>query len=178
MIKKIALGILLVGLIALLVIGAINRTMAKDRQSKDVLGQSEGVDRQGAVEDKDVSSATQQPGAGSGGNGQPGGSGNGTTQTAVHEWLELQGEVESVDEIELTVALSGGELEILDAREWQFAQEQGFSAQVGDQIILYGFYQGGDFKPGRVEDLTNGQSVLLRNSDGKPLWSGGGRGGN
>ncbi|OGO14960.1 MAG: hypothetical protein A2Z14_05485 [Chloroflexi bacterium RBG_16_48_8] len=177
MIKKIVLGVLFVGLISVLVIGAINRTMAKDRQSEDVLGQSEGVDHQGVVEDQDGSPAAQQFGEGSGGKDQSGGSGGGTSQAVIHEWLELQGEVESMDEAALTVALPDEKEVILDAREWQFAQEQGFSAQVGDQVILYGFYQEGDFKPGQLDDLTNGMSVILRNSDGKPLWSGGGKSG-
>lgn len=176
--RKLIVGVLFVSLITVLIIGAINRTMAKDRQSEGASGQGGDKDRVEAVEDQGESTVGEQPGTGSGGNGkgQSGGSGSGASQTVVHEWLELQGEVESAEETGLTVALSEGEVEILDAREWQFAQEQGFSAQVGDQVILYGFYQGGDFKPGQVDDLTNGQSVLLRNSDGKPLWAGSGKG--
>lgn len=180
MLKKIVVGVLLVGLIVVLVIGAINRTLAKDRPSEEVIGQGEGVDHPDVGEDQDGSPAAQQSRAGSEGNGQgqPGGSGGGTNQEVAHEWLELRGEVESIDETALTVVLSDGEKEILDGREWQFALEQGFSTKVGDQVILNGFYQGGDFKPGQVDDLTSGQSVLLRNREGKPLWSGGGKVGN
>lgn len=183
MMKRVLLGALLVGLIAVLVIGAINRTRAWDKQAVGSAGQGERGDEVPAVESIEGALATEQQGSSSGDgtrdsqqNSNKPDSGTGTAQAAIHDWLELHGQVESVDEVALIVAILEGENEILDCRAWEFAQEQGFLAQVGDQVLLRGFFQEGDFKVGQVDNLTNGQSVILRNSDGMPLWTGTGKG--
>ena len=93
---------------------------------------------------------------------------SGTTEDIWDVWSTSESDVFVVGE---------GEKEILDCRAWEFAREQGFSAQVGDQVTLKGFYENNDFKVGQVDNLINDQSVLLRNSDGKPLWSRGGNNG-
>jgi hypothetical protein len=84
----------------------------------------------------------------------------------------------SVDADMLVVQTSSGEQVTMENRPWWFAQEQGFSAQVGDQVALVGFYENGDFEAGQISDSTNGQTVLVRDESGRPLWAGrGGRGG-
>jgi hypothetical protein len=66
----------------------------------------------------------------------------------------------------------------VEGRPWSFAQEQAFQAQAEDQVSLQGFYEDGEFKAGRIDNLTNGQSVDLREDSGRPMWAGRGRGRN
>lgn len=91
------------------------------------------------------------------------------------EWLTIQGAVVSVDANTLVVQADSGEQVAVEKRAWWFAQEQGFSAQVGDQVTLVGFYEGDDLEVGRIDDTTSGQTVLVRDENGRPLWAGRGR---
>jgi hypothetical protein len=68
----------------------------------------------------------------------------------------------------------GGQVTV-ENRPWLFAQEQGFSAQVGDQVTLTGFYEGDEFEVGQITDSTNGKAVRLRDESGRPGWAGRGR---
>ena len=99
----------------------------------------------------------------------------GTGQAQLDGWLQFQGTVVSVDEDVLVVRASDGEQIKVENRAWWFAQEQGFSAQIEDQVTLTGFYEGEDFEVGRIDDATNGQTVLVRDENGRPLWAGRGR---
>ncbi|NOR83494.1 MAG: hypothetical protein GQ526_08385 [Ardenticatenales bacterium] len=104
--------------------------------------------------------------------------GGGGGQADVEAWIQLQGTVVSVDIDTLLVELGSGEQVSMENRAWWFALEQGFSVQAGDQVILSGFYEGEDLEVGRIENLTSGQSVLIREQGGRPMWAGGGRRGN
>jgi len=147
MLKKIVLGTLFIGLIGVLVAGAVIRTM--DRTERVAEAQGYGYRRSRS---------------------------NGAN---VKEWLTVQGTVISVDANTLVVQTDSGEHVTVENRAWWFAQEQGFSAQVGDQVTLVGFYEGNDpstisgqcLEVGRIDDLTNGQTVLVRDENGRPLWA-------
>jgi hypothetical protein len=80
-----------------------------------------------------------------------------------------------VDADVLVVETVSGEQVTMENRPWWFAQEQGFSAQVGDQVTLIGFYEGDRFEVGQIDDITRGQTVLVRDENGRPLWAGRGR---
>ena len=99
----------------------------------------------------------------------------GSGQAQVEEWLTIQGTVVKADADALVVQMVGGEQVMVENRAWWFAQEQGFSAQVGDQVTLVGFYEGDDFEVGQIDNATNGQMVLVRDENGRPLWAGRGR---
>jgi hypothetical protein len=111
------------------------------------------------------------------------GDGTGTGQAQVDEWVTLKGTVMSVDSAELVVQMTDGQEILMDGRPWQFTQEQGFSAQVGDQVTLIGFYEdvdasagsGHSFEVGQISNASNGQVVIIREDSGRPLWAGGGR---
>jgi len=114
---------------------------------------------------------------GRGGQGQvevPG-DGTGTGQAEVDEWLTLQGEVLSVDADALIVQTPSGEQVVVENRPWWFAQEAGAEVQAGDEIVLTGFYEDGEFEVGQLENLRSGQVVNIREESGRPLWAGGGR---
>jgi hypothetical protein len=96
-------------------------------------------------------------------------------QANVEGWLTIQGIVVSVDANALIVQADSGQQVTVENRAWWFAQEQGFSAQVGDQVTLVGFYEGDHFEVGRIDNATNGQTVRVRDENGRPLWAGRGR---
>ena len=93
----------------------------------------------------------------------------------MEKWLTLQGTVVSVDADTLLMQTASGEQVTMENRPWWFAQEQRFSTQVGNQVTLVGFYEKGDFEVGQISDTTNGQTILVRDENGRPLWAGRGR---
>jgi hypothetical protein len=111
------------------------------------------------------------------------GDGTGTGQAQVDEWVTLEGTVLSVDSDELVVQTTDGQEISMEGRPWQFTQEQGFSAQVGDQVTLTGFYEdvdpatgsGHSFEVGQIQNASNGQAAIIREDSGRPLWAGRGR---
>jgi hypothetical protein len=171
MFKKILVGTVLVGLIGILVTGAINRTNATS-------GSAEG---RGQGRGNGNTATTYTAGRGQGGSswGQRSESATGDQlgvgQAQVTEWLTLEGTVVSVDENALVVETSAGEQVVIENRPWLFAQEQGFLAQAGDEVTLTGFYEGDAFEVGQISDTTNGKTVSLRDQDGRPGWAGRGR---
>jgi hypothetical protein len=184
MLKKIVLGTLLVGLIGILVAGAVIRTMDKTERVAEASGR--GYGRNSAEADTYAPSGSGQGRGGYAQDGNRGGYGGqgredvpgdqtGTGQANVEEWLTLQGTVVSADADALVVQTVSGEQVTIENRPWWFAQEQGFSAQVGDQVTLIGFYEGDDLEVGQIDDITSGQTVPVRDENGRPLWAGRGR---
>lgn len=98
--------------------------------------------------------------------------GLGTGQAEVDEWLTVVGTVMVVNADEMVVQLDGGEQITMDGRAWRFVQEQAFQVQINQRLSLTGFYEEGDFEVGTVQNLTSGQSVLIRDENGRPLWAG------
>jgi hypothetical protein len=111
------------------------------------------------------------------------GEGTGIGLSEVDEWVTLDGVVASVDSVELVVQTTDGQEILVDGRPWLFTQEQGFSVQVGDHVTLIGFYEDGDpltssghsFEVGQIQNASTGQTVVIREDSGRPLWAGGGR---
>jgi hypothetical protein len=188
MFKKILVGTVLVGLIGILVTGAINRTNATSG-SAEGRGQGRGNGNtamtytagRGQGGSNGNTATTYTAGRGQGGSswGQRSESATGDQlgvgQAQVTEWLTLEGTVVSVDENALVVETSAGEQVVIENRPWLFAQEQGFLAQAGDEVTLTGFYEGDAFEVGQISDTTNGKTVSLRDQDGRPGWAGRGR---
>jgi len=73
----------------------------------------------------------------------------------------------SVDQNALVVETGAGEHVVIENRPWLFAQEQSFSAQVGDEVALTGLYEGDQVQVGQITDSTNGKIVLLRDEGGR-----------
>lgn len=194
MFKKVFAGIVLVGLSAVLVAGAINRT--SDRLERSDTQRQES--RSGNLGRNADGGNAVQGGSGRGFEGGDqgasltqveGGNGYGRGRTAnaseatlvlnkdesEHHWLQFEGAVSSVDADALTVNLDSGELILVEGRAWSFTQEMGFTAEAGDRVALDGFFEDGDFEVGELTNLTSGQKVLLREASGRPLWAGRGR---
>ena len=152
MLKKVVLGFLVVGLVGILVAGAVTRTLAKT-------GTEVGYGRGQGNDQGDITRSGDQTGTG---------------QAEVDEWLTLSGTVTSADVDLLVVETASGEVTV-ENRGWWYAQEQGFAAQAGDEVVLTGFYENDLFEVGQIDNLTAGQTVTLRDEAGRPMWAGRGR---
>jgi hypothetical protein len=195
MIKRIVMGVLLAGLIGALVTGAVVRTADRTERVAEARGlkSSEEQSKQGDDPAQDCEERNGQAGQGRGqrgggvggskgdeahdGEGRDGapGDGTGTGQAQVDEWIVLQGTVVSVDQDALVVQTEEAGRVTVENRPWWFAQEQGFSAQVGDVVALVGFYENGGFEVGQLSNDTRHQTVEIREPEGRPLWAGRGR---
>ena len=60
---------------------------------------------------------------------------------------------------------------ITDGTEMLPRGKQGFAPDVGDQVTLDGFYENGEFEVTFIANLTNDQTVYLRDETGHPLWA-------
>jgi hypothetical protein len=87
------------------------------------------------------------------------------------EWETLAGEVIIVDG-EVTIQTAGGEVLV---GLGQAAYRADFVLEIGDDVSVTGFYENGEFKAGTVENLTTGETIVLRDEAGRPMWSGQGR---
>lgn len=90
----------------------------------------------------------------------------------VDEWITVSGVVESASAYEVIVTLSDGTVVSLDGRELYFLSELGFAAEPGDSLTIVGFYEDGIFEVGQV--TVDGQTTVIREDDGTPLWAGSG----
>lgn len=165
--KKIFVGALLVGLITVLIVGAINRTEAK-------LGNGEGGNG-GHGQGRYGQQVTGD--AGRRGNGNVGQQGTGVGQAAMSEWITVNGTVTSVSTTGLVVETATGETVNVTGRAWSLAQAQGYAPRPGDSITLVGFSENGTFQVGRITLPATGQTIAVRDENGRPLWAGRGRNG-
>ncbi|MBN1966233.1 MAG: hypothetical protein JW910_16415 [Anaerolineae bacterium] len=189
MLKKIVLGVVVVGLTGVLVAGAAWRTIEKTSQTSESHSEQgharggqnaleEHTGHQGGNQEALVEQTERQ--GGGRGSGQDRESVPGETagegEAHVEAWLTREGAIVALDDELLTVELDGGDLLEIEGRAWSFAQEQGFTAITGDRLLLMGFFEeDGRFEVGRIANLTTGQTVFLREDTGRPLWSGRGR---
>ena len=92
----------------------------------------------------------------------------------VSEWITVSGTVQSVSSYEVVITLSDGTTFVLDGRELYFVNESGFVLSVGDSVTILGFYDDGVFETGQI--TTSSGTIVIREDDGTPLWTGGGVG--
>jgi hypothetical protein len=174
MLKKIALWVVFVGLVAVLVVGAINRTNSKVTNLEP--GGNQGHGQVSAQHEVNAVS--------------PGANGRNRTERSTRasleplasnglnekDWIQITGNVIDVNADSLTIAQGDGSQLVVEGRAWRFALESGLNTEIGHLLRVTGFYEDGEFKPASLEDLSSGQAFLLRTDSGQPLWSGrGGR---
>ncbi len=95
----------------------------------------------------------------------------------VDTWMTIEGRVVSLVDDELTIETADGELTIHTGPEWYWESE-GIAIEIGDQVEASGFYDEETFELAKLENITTGQTVLLRDETGRPFWAGrGGQGG-
>ena len=57
----------------------------------------------------------------------------------------------------------------------QYREERGFVLNVGDEVIVTGYWEDDEFKALTVENLELNTEIVLRDEAGRPMWSGQGR---
>ena len=171
MLKKIVLGTLFVGLVAVLVIGAANRTSARAESDSE-------VDHSVVTTEASKGLGVGDQGLGVGGQGDGRGRDEaGLAQAgAVTGWVAVDGTVTDVTGEEIIVETADGQAVSVGGRPWAYAQEQQFGVQVGDRLRLHGFYEGEELEVGRIENQRSGASVQMRDENGRPMWAGRGNG--
>lgn len=197
MLQKIVVGTLVAALSGVLIVGAINRTEAKSEQvaqeqevnsgrlarkeDREPIQQGQG-NRDAYAKTDTLESVSRGRGQGRLGEESSGSwledtSRGGEGPASVDEWLEVVGTVVSKNEEELVLQLQDGQEMIVECKSWTYALELGFTTEIGNEIKLYGFYEGKEFEIGGFEDLTTQLLTMVREESGRPFWAGGsGRG--
>jgi hypothetical protein len=155
MLKKIILGGLLIVFSGILIVGAVNRTAARSGETS-------------RTQHDQTTQVVEQRGGrnGAGGNVEAVG------EAGVTEWQTVSGTVSSVDASRAEIKLSDGRSVEVGGRAWQLAAAQNFTANVGDSVTVHGFDENGVFQAGQIDNQSNGQTLSLRDTTGRPLWAG------
>lgn len=118
--------------------------------------------------------------------GVDGGNGNGSTdhasgemqaQVAPEDWLTLTGVIASVSNGNVTLNVDDGTVVNLQMGRPDFWQSQGITLSVGDPVEVLGFWSGDQFMAGDIRKTETGETIMLRDPNGRQLWSGPGRSG-
>jgi hypothetical protein len=202
MLQKIIVGTLVAALSGVLIVGAINRTDAKNERIAQGQEEKSGVrTREAAQEPKQQNQGQQRQGnrvvstetdlveIGQRGGGQ--GRYSDTSEgdhpedairggeglASVDEWLEVVGTVGSANEEALVLMLQDGQEMVVEGKAWAYALELGFTTDIGHELKLYGFLEDAEFEVGGFKDMTTQSLTMVRQDSGRPLWAGGsGRG--
>lgn len=177
MIKRIVLGVLLISVSGALIYGGVYRTAARLNVEKEgIEGQRQGFSQS---QQSNRQNDRDEQGGGYQGGGNQSSAERGSTQSGEYlpvqtEEIYLLGTVLSVTADQLQMKDGSGTEIVIENRAWWYAQEQGFSANAGDQLELTGFHDdNGVFEVAWIANLTLGSEVQIRDVSGRPNWSGG-----
>lgn len=183
MFKKIVLGLIFTGMTAGLVYGGIYRTAARLETTGESSRQGEGREQNERLYLNRQESKDQSQNDGKG-NNRTGNGGFGTqdfepdSQSEQDEVFIIFGFAGEVTPDLLSLVTDDSSTLLIENRAWRYAQEEGFAASIGDQIILSGFFDdAGAFEVVSLENLATGIIVTICDESGRPLWAGNGRGG-
>jgi len=165
MIKKVIMWTVYVLIVGLLVFGAANRTSAKTDQGTLFGNMDEIV----------------------GGRGQGNGGLENFEENSEYEAADHEEILEEQDLVSLSGQIIAAGVEVLEiqtgtagileieGQSWRFVQELGYVPGEGNEVIVQGFYENGEFEVSTIQDLTADLIFHLRDEYGKPMWGGGGR---
>jgi hypothetical protein len=99
--------------------------------------------------------------------------GTGEPQAEVEEWVTVEGTV--LETAELVVETEAGEMIQVGLGPSHYREAQGFVLSEGDRARVSGCWEDGELKAGEVENPSTGETITLRDTYGRPVWSGRGR---
>jgi len=109
--------------------------------------------------------------------GQGRGRAEGSEPEATLQELEtFEGLVVETDE--LVIETASGETVQVGLGPSAYREAQGFALQTGENVRVSGYWENDEFKATELENQTTGQSIVLRDATGRPMWAGQGRGRN
>ena len=171
------------GVVGLLIFGAVIRTEAKTEQHNSQpemrlesrSSDSQGQGGEGAGWARDEEDTTERSGQGSGRNGNSSGNGEEVLLAAEeeHDWTSLIGVVVSLDDESLWIETDQEENLEITGRAWSYILDSGLVVEVGDEVMLEGFYENDEFEVSYLENLISDESLQIREDSGRPMWSGG-----
>ena len=99
-------------------------------------------------------------------------------QANVEDWEVFEGTVVTFDDEGLTIDLGSDQLMSIEmGPSWYWQEQSDFSASAGDALSVAGFFEDDQFVAATISNQANGQVLVLRMEDGRPMWAGRGRGG-
>jgi hypothetical protein len=98
-------------------------------------------------------------------------------QMIQHEWTTLSGTVATVDAQSMVVDTAEQGQLTLELGPVGFAEQQGVVFAPGDEVAVQGFDESGMFHAAEITQVSSGQSLQLRDPNGRPLWAGQGQAG-
>ena len=93
-------------------------------------------------------------------------------QAQIDEWITINGTLTSFQGSTMTIATSQGELISFKTGQPRFFAAQGISFQVGEELLVVGYYDNGQFVAGDITQVSTGLRLMLRDPNGRPLWAG------
>lgn len=103
------------------------------------------------------------------------GTGQIQAQVAPDDWLTLAGTIGSVTNGQIVLSLIDGTMLSLQMGRPDFWQSQGITLNVGDSVEVLGFWTGDQFTAGDIRKTETGETIMLRDPNGRQLWGGPGR---
>jgi hypothetical protein len=89
--------------------------------------------------------------------------------------VELSGAVVSLDGSDLILQTAQAEQVMASLGKPGYWETLGVTLQSGDAVQLGGFWEGDEFEVSTLTLIATGQTVVLRDESGRPMWAGGGR---
>ncbi|MGD8624288.1 MAG: hypothetical protein PVJ34_07120 [Anaerolineae bacterium] len=179
MLKKIVLGTLLIGLIGILVAGAVIRTIDKTGNVAEARGEGRGQGGDGVAYADEATQASYANGRGGGGQGRGAGTAASVESAplaeavAPEDWLTYEGTVTQAPAAGVDMVLAGDDgQELIVGTGPGYLEEQGFSLEAGERVQVQGFWEDGEFKAGQLTRLRDGATIMIRDLYGRPAWSG------
>jgi hypothetical protein len=100
------------------------------------------------------------------------------SQAASEEFESVSGVVQSLDGSLLVLQTEAGEAVEVSLGQPGYWEAQGLSLVVGDEVVIDGYYEDdATLAAGSVTFVATGQTVVLRDKSGRPMWAGGRRNG-
>ena len=97
-------------------------------------------------------------------------------QVQADEWGTITGTLMAFQGGNMTISTSDGALISFQTGQPRFFADQGVTFQVGDEVVVIGYYENGQFMAGDITQTSTGLRVFLRDPNGRPLWAGPGSG--
>ena len=188
MFKKVLLGMLAVVVIGAVVVGVADALTGKSVAAQSIAaqgavqsttvqtqavagnGQGNGAQGQGQAQ---TGTQTQGQGRGNGGQGQTTNTTPGTSQANITQTVTIAGVVQSFDGVGISVITNDGAPLWVQLGQSRYVSAQGAVYTAGDHVTATGFYENGQFQASSVVNDTTGQTLTLRDASGRPLWAGG-----
>lgn len=109
--------------------------------------------------------------------GQQTADGNNQFQVEADDWVTLTGTIAAVINGQVTLNVDDGSTLALQMGRPDFWQSQGITLEVDDPVEVLGFWSGEQFMAGDIRKTETGETIMLRDPNGRQLWGGPGRNG-